>query len=276
MALKIRKRPSSNTEEQQRKRIHFVVASLSGAESSMQVDCQSTLCDLRRQIHASRGYSPELTLDLIHGDRILSQSNDAVSLVNAGICQGTRLSIVTFATLHNLPPNVMYVPSDILDVLSHKVSSDRTTITRDDVSQVLPYSAAAGTIMVPIYVHPLEVAPQFAKIGFYPITVEPHMWCWVVKRLFRECGKGVVARVITNARQTYLRLRQEGKLAQLPVEVRAQEWLRMLEQAITGVDEEGRSRDPENPDFWQDEYEIPLCGLTDEQRSRAVEVITID
>lgn len=130
--------------------------------------------------------------------------------------------------------------------------------------------------MVPIYVHPLEVAPQFAKIGFYPITVEPHMWCWVVKRLFRECGKGVVARVITNARQTYLRLRQEGKLAQLPVEVRAQEWLRMLEQAITGVDEEGRSRDPENPDFWQDEYEIPLCGLTDEQRSRAVEVITID
>ena len=102
------------------------------------------------------------------------------------------------------------------------------------------------------------------------------MWCWVVKRLFRECGKGVVARVITNARQTYLRLRQEGKLAQLPVEVRAQEWLRMLEQAITGVDEEGRSRDPENPDIWQDEYEIPLCGLTDEQRSRAVEVITID
>ena len=97
-----------------------------------------------------------------------------------------------------------------------------------------------------------------------------------VKRLLREIAKWDVARMIANARQTYLRLRQEGKLTQLLEELPAKEWLRRVEQATTGVDEEGGPRDPENPDFWRDEWHIPLCGLTDEQRRSAAEAIAMN
>ena len=272
MAPKIRKRQASNIEEQLRGRINTVVANSLGVESSMQVDCQSTLGDLKGQLRASNLYSPELAFVLLHGDEMLPQSKDIVSLVDAGICEGARFSIVQAATLQALPPNVMYVPSDILDVLTNKLSSDQKNITRDNVFQVLPDGIPACTIMVPIYVSLLECTPQLVKMRWYPIAMQPQFWRWFVKRLLRECGKWDAAKMITNARQTYLRLHQEGQLANLPVSVQAQEWFGTLEQATAGVDEEGRAKDPEKSDFWRDEYEIPSCGETDEQRRSEIEI----
>ena len=104
----------------------------------------------------------------------------------------------------HLPSNVMYVPQDMLDDLSRKVFSDGTAIRRNDVLQLLAETAAADTIMVPIYVDPMECAKQFCAIEFYPIAVELQEWRWLVKRLLRETNKWGVARMIANARQTYL------------------------------------------------------------------------
>ena len=178
--------------------------------------------------------------------------------------------------LHNLPPNVMYVPADILNTLMRKIGSGEA-ITREEVFRVLPNSVASRDVACPIYVHPMDCVREFSDIEFYATSVEPCMWCWLVKRLLRECGKVPVARIITNARRVFLHLARVRKhrLDQLPASIGEEEWRRVLEQAVAGFTEDGRPRDPEDPDFWQGTDEIPLCGLTDEQR-RVAEVITID
>ena len=120
-------------------------------------------------------------------------------------------------TLHYLPPNVMYVPADILDTLMRKITSGEA-IAREDVSRLLPDNVAARDSMVPIYVHPKDCLRDFSVIEFFATRVEIGMWCWLVKRLLRECGTVPVARMITNARRVFLHLAKAKKhrLDQLP------------------------------------------------------------
>ena len=165
-----------------------------------------------------------------------------------------------------LPPCVAYVPLNVVKDLEHKLTNNRKTLRRADVLRVIPDKADMDAEMVPIFVDMKLTLPLFVKLGLHVWAFEYSQWPWLVKRLVRECGKFDVADMIIAARTRY---RDTKKRCSLPT-ISAEQWMRMLAWATCMFG------DPEDPQYWEDDYVIPRCGWSDAERSHDVVTINVD